>query len=93
MTKSLLLAGAVLAAATLAQPAFADPINVVAAENFYGDIAQQIGGDNVAVTSILSSPDQIPICSRQVPRRRRRWLAQRSSSSMALTMIPGWKSC
>jgi zinc/manganese transport system substrate-binding protein len=59
MTKSL-LAGAALAAATLAQPASADPINVVAAENFYGDIAQQTGGDNVAVTSILSSPDQDP---------------------------------
>ncbi|MGB8841425.1 MAG: zinc ABC transporter substrate-binding protein, partial [Aliidongia sp.] len=55
-----LLAGAALAAATLAQPASADPINVVAAENFYGDIAQQTGGDNVAVTSILSSPDQDP---------------------------------
>jgi len=60
MTKSLLLAGAVLAAAMLAQPASADPINVVAAENFYGDIARQTGGDNVAVTSILSSPDQDP---------------------------------
>jgi zinc/manganese transport system substrate-binding protein len=59
MTKSL-LAGAALAAATLAEPASADPINVVAAENFYGDIAQQTGGDNVAVTSILSSPDQDP---------------------------------
>jgi zinc/manganese transport system substrate-binding protein len=60
MTKSLLLTGLVLAAAALARPAFADPINVVAAENFYGDIAQQTGGDNVAVTSILSSPDQDP---------------------------------
>jgi zinc/manganese transport system substrate-binding protein len=60
MTKSLLLAGAVLAAATLAQPASADPINIVAAENFYGDIARQTGGNNVAVTSILSSPDQDP---------------------------------
>ena len=60
MTKSLLLAGAVLAAAMLAQPASADPINVVAAENFYGDIARQTGGDNVAVTSILSTPDQDP---------------------------------
>ena len=59
MTKSL-LAGAALAAAMLAQPASADPINVVAAENFYGDIARQTGGDNVAVTSILSSPDQDP---------------------------------
>jgi zinc/manganese transport system substrate-binding protein len=37
-----------------------DPVKVVAAENFYGDIATQIGGANVAVTSILSSPDQDP---------------------------------
>ena len=33
---------------------------MVAAENFYGDIAQQIGGDRVAVASILSNPDQDP---------------------------------
>ncbi len=36
------------------------PINVVAAENFYGDIARQIGGSHVAVTSILSDPDADP---------------------------------
>ncbi len=60
MTKSLLLAGVGLAAVTLGQPAFADPINVVAAENFYGDVARQTGGDKVAVMSILSSPDQDP---------------------------------
>jgi len=35
-------------------------IAVVAAENFYGDVAQQIGGDRVSVISILSSPDQDP---------------------------------
>jgi zinc/manganese transport system substrate-binding protein len=35
-------------------------LNVVAAENFYGDIAHQIGGDGVAVTSIMSNPDQDP---------------------------------
>lgn len=35
-------------------------IAVVAAENFYGDIARQIGGDRVAVTSILNNPDQDP---------------------------------
>ena len=35
-------------------------IAVVAAENFYGDVAQQIGGDRVSVTSILSNPDQDP---------------------------------
>jgi zinc/manganese transport system substrate-binding protein len=38
----------------------AEPIAVVAAENFYGDLAEQIGGPNVAVTSILSNPDQDP---------------------------------
>jgi zinc/manganese transport system substrate-binding protein len=36
------------------------PIAVVVAENFYGDVARQIGGDRVAVTSILSNPDQDP---------------------------------
>ncbi len=35
-------------------------IAVVAAENFYGDVARQIGGDRVAVTSIMNSPDQDP---------------------------------
>ncbi len=42
-----------------AQPARA-PLAIVAAENFYGDIAQQIGGPDVKVTSILSNPDQDP---------------------------------
>jgi zinc/manganese transport system substrate-binding protein len=37
-----------------------DQIAVVAAENFYGDIARQIGGDRVAVVSIMSNPDQDP---------------------------------
>jgi zinc/manganese transport system substrate-binding protein len=36
------------------------PIAVVAAENFYGDVAKQIGGDRVAVVSIMSNPDQDP---------------------------------
>jgi zinc/manganese transport system substrate-binding protein len=35
-------------------------IAVVAAENFYGDVARQVGGDRVAVTSIMSNPDQDP---------------------------------
>ena len=38
----------------------AGPINIVAAENFYGDVAQQIGGPDVKVTSILSNPDEDP---------------------------------
>jgi zinc/manganese transport system substrate-binding protein len=37
-----------------------DKIAVVAAENFYGDIARQIGGDGVTVVSIMNNPDQDP---------------------------------
>ena len=35
-------------------------IQIVAAENFYGDIAQQLGGEHVTVSSILSDPDIDP---------------------------------
>ncbi len=35
-------------------------VNVVATENFYGDVVKQIGGSHVAVTSILSNPDIDP---------------------------------
>ena len=38
----------------------AGSIRIVAAENFYGDVAGQIGGPGVRVTSILSNPDQDP---------------------------------
>ncbi|MBZ9989548.1 zinc ABC transporter substrate-binding protein [Mesorhizobium sp. BH1-1-5] len=37
-----------------------DKMNIVAAENFYGDLARQIGGSHVAVTSILSNPEDDP---------------------------------
>jgi len=51
---------AALALAAFSAPAWAEPVTIVAAENFYGDLASQIGGANVAVTSILSSPDEDP---------------------------------
>jgi zinc/manganese transport system substrate-binding protein len=35
-------------------------INVVAAENFYGDIVRQLGGSRVSVTSIISNPNVDP---------------------------------
>ncbi len=35
-------------------------VTVVAAENFYGDIAKQIGGKDAEITSILANPDQDP---------------------------------
>lgn len=37
-----------------------EPIGIVAAENFYGDVAGQIGGLFVTVISILSNPDEDP---------------------------------
>lgn len=40
--------------------ASADPLKAVAAENFYGGVVRQIGGDQVAVTNILNDPDQDP---------------------------------
>lgn len=43
--------------ATSAAPA---TISVVAAENFYGNIAQQLGAGHVTVTSILSDPNVDP---------------------------------
>jgi zinc/manganese transport system substrate-binding protein len=50
--------------ALLAGPAAAQTtagaISIVAAENFYGDVAQQIAGTNATVSSILSNPDQDP---------------------------------
>lgn len=57
------LAALTVVAVLLAAPAparAAEPIAIVAAENFYGDVAQQIGGPDVEVTSILSNPDEDP---------------------------------
>ena len=46
--------------ASLGAAQAAGPIKVVAAENFYGDIAHQIGGLQVSVDSVMSNPDQDP---------------------------------
>jgi len=44
-----------------AGPAVAQPtISIVAAENFYGDVAKQIAGPQAKVSSILTNPDQDP---------------------------------
>ena len=55
-------AAALAAAFAAAVPSLAaeQKIVVVAAENFYGDVARQIGGDRVSVTSALGNPDQDP---------------------------------
>jgi zinc/manganese transport system substrate-binding protein len=62
MSKSAVFA--VLVASLTASAAWSQtspqPVAIVAAENFYGDIAQQVGGPAVKVTSILTNPDQDP---------------------------------
>ena len=45
----------------LAAPALAaEPIRIVAAEDFYGEVAKAVGGDRVAVDSVLLGPDIDP---------------------------------
>src|SRR6202049_5390189 len=53
-------------------------LGVVAAENFYADIVQQIGGDRVEVASILSNPDQDPHLFETTPTIVRQITAARS---------------
>ena len=55
---TVILSGLLFASASA--PALAGSLAVVAAENFYGDLARQIGGKSVTVSSILSNPDQDP---------------------------------
>ena len=56
----LAVAVAALAGGSAGTAQTAGPIKVVAAENFYGDVARQIGGPEVEVVSVLSNPDQDP---------------------------------
>jgi zinc/manganese transport system substrate-binding protein len=41
-------------------PSTESGVRIVASTNVYGDIAEQIGGDRVSVTSIIDSPDKDP---------------------------------
>jgi zinc/manganese transport system substrate-binding protein len=51
----------VIAFVLIVVPAAArDAIGIVAAENFYADVAQQIAGSHASVSSIMSNPDQDP---------------------------------
>jgi zinc/manganese transport system substrate-binding protein len=45
---------------TVASAQQAAPVKIVAAENFYGGVAQQIAGASAQVTSIMSNPNQDP---------------------------------
>ena len=60
MRAALAVAGLALAARGSSTPSHHGRVEVVAAENFYGNIVSQIGGPYVAVTSILSDPNADP---------------------------------
>jgi zinc/manganese transport system substrate-binding protein len=47
-------------ACLLASQATAQTIAIVAAENFYADVAQQVAGPSATISSIISNPDQDP---------------------------------
>jgi len=53
-------AAVVLSLLPLPAAAAGASIGIVAAENFYGELASEIGGQHVVVTSILSNPDADP---------------------------------
>jgi zinc/manganese transport system substrate-binding protein len=55
-----LLLGAALACSSNSAASDGGKIRVVAAENVWGSIAAQLGGDNVSVTSIISNPNTDP---------------------------------
>jgi zinc/manganese transport system substrate-binding protein len=57
---ALALAGCSTAAKTTGGSGGSTVINVVAAENFWGSLAQQLGGSHVKVTSIINNPDADP---------------------------------
>jgi zinc/manganese transport system substrate-binding protein len=59
MRKLALCTAILLTGLAAARPASA-MISIVAAENFYGDVAQQLAGPDATVTSILSNPGQDP---------------------------------
>ena len=54
-------------AAFIPAAAAAPPLRIIAAENFYGDLARQIGGAAVDVASILSNPETDPHLFETVP--------------------------
>jgi zinc/manganese transport system substrate-binding protein len=60
MLRRLLIAIAALLAGPAAAQSAGGTIAIVAAENFYGDVAQQVAGTNATVSSVLSNPDQDP---------------------------------
>ncbi|MFM2485543.1 metal ABC transporter solute-binding protein, Zn/Mn family [Celerinatantimonas yamalensis] len=58
--RRLLLVAIALTFSFLSSFVLATPLHIIAAENFYADVAKQVGGEYVSVSSILSNPDDNP---------------------------------
>ncbi|MGI4813158.1 MAG: metal ABC transporter solute-binding protein, Zn/Mn family [Janthinobacterium lividum] len=71
------LLGSAHAAPASAAHASDHPISIVAAENFYADVAKEIGGAHVSTSSILSNPDEDPHLFEASPSVARRLSAAR----------------
>ncbi|MEX6506752.1 metal ABC transporter solute-binding protein, Zn/Mn family [Jiella sp. M17.18] len=56
----LLAAAAAVLLSAVPASAASPPVTIVAAENFYGDLARAIAGPKANIVSILSNPDQDP---------------------------------
>jgi len=59
-TAFLVLVAASCGLSSAASDGKGSPVRVVAAENFWGSIAQQVGGDHVSVTSVIVNPATDP---------------------------------
>jgi len=60
MTKIYWLAALGLLVASPLRAQTAVPVTIVAAENFYGDIAAQVAAPDARITSVMSNPDEDP---------------------------------
>ena len=70
-----------------------DPIKIVAAENFYGELAAEIGANNVTVQSIISNPDADPHLFATSPATVEHWQMHKLLFTMVQIMIHGWSRC
>ena len=89
---ALALAGCGDASSAL-QGSAGEPIRVVAAENFWGSIAAQLGGSQVAVRASSSTPTPTRTPTNPRPPTASRSRARRWRSSTASAMTRGPRSC
>ena len=99
LTVRAVLAGVVLAACATTAPGTSagrtGVVRVVAAENFWGSLAAQLGGEHVTVTSIIDNPDADPHdyepTAADGADLRRRPRSSSSTGSATTPGRPGWR--